>query len=254
MLKFFLGLTSLIALVSCAQLNPVQAGTSPISHSLFDKLLKKHVDDVGLVDYKGFLADRDKLRQYLDLLSNNAPNNEQWTDHDQIAYWINAYNAYTIELILEYYPLESIKDIGSSIQVPFVNTPWDIKFFKIGGEKYDLNNIEHDILRKKWEEPRIHFAVNCASLSCPQLRAEAYTGAKLDEQLDDQARRFINDDFRNNISEDQASLSKIFKWFSGDFEKVMDVEKFINQYTDIKITDKTDVEYKEYDWSLNQTE
>ncbi|MEP4535086.1 MAG: DUF547 domain-containing protein [Cyclobacteriaceae bacterium] len=254
MLKVLLGFTSLIALVSCAQLNPVQAGTSPISHSLFDTLLKKHVDDVGLVDYKGFLADRDKLRQYLDLLSNNAPNDEQWTDHDQIAYWINAYNAYTIELILDYYPLESIKDIGSSIQVPFVNTPWDIKFFKIDGEKYDLNNIEHDILRKKWEEPRIHFAVNCASLSCPQLRAEAYTGAKLDEQLDDQARRFINDGFRNDISQDQASLSKLFKWYSGDFEKVMDVEKYINQYADIKITDKTGVEYKEYDWSLNQTE
>lgn len=254
MLQVLLSFISLIALFSCTQLNPVQAGTSPISHSIFDTLLKKHVDEDGLVDYKGFLADRDELRKYLDLLSNNAPNDEKWTDHEQMAYWINAYNAYTIELILEYYPIESIKDIGSSVQVPFVNTPWDIKFVKIGGEKYDLNNIEHDILRKKWEEPRIHFAVNCASLSCPQLRAEAYNGAKLDEQLDDQARRFINDGFRNNISKGQASLSKIFKWFSGDFEKKMEVDKFINQYSDVKITNKTVIEFKEYDWALNQTE
>lgn len=243
----------LLLLNACGSLNPQQAKTKPVSHDSFSDLLTKYVDDQGMVNYQGIQSEREKLKEYLDLLSNNAPNDSNWSENDQIAYWINVYNAYTLELVLDYYPVESIKDIGSSIQVPFVNTPWDVKFIEIAGNIYDLNNIEHNILRKNWTEPRIHFAINCASLSCPQLRPEAYEGKLLDRQLDEQAALFINDDFRNDISGSVARLSKIFDWFAGDFKKVMTVTDFINQYADVKITSDTEITYKEYDWALNES-
>ena len=103
-----------------------------------------------------------------------------------MAFWINAYNAYTIRLVLDHYPVSSIKDIGSKIKIPFVTTPWAAKFFSIGGEKMSLDNIEHGTLRKNYNDPRIHFALVCASISCPRLRNEAYTAAALEKQLDDQ--------------------------------------------------------------------
>lgn len=222
-----------------------------MNHDQFSVLLKKYVDKEGLVDYEGFKTDRDSLKSYLELLSHNAPNDANWPEEDQIAYWINVYNAYTIELILRYYPIESIKDIGSTITIPFVNTPWDIKFIEIAGEKYDLNNIEHNILRKLWNEPRIHFAINCASLSCPKLMQEAFEGDILDKQLDERAKSFINDSYRNTITEKEAKISKIFSWFESDFTKKMPVKDFINQYANEKIADKTKLEFKEYNWKLN---
>ena len=241
----------LLIINACGTLNPQQAKTKPVSHQLFDELLKRHVTDEGWVNYRGFMADSGQLTQYIELLSNNAPNDSNWSEDDQMAYWINLYNAATIDLVLQYYPVKSIKDIGSSIQVPFVNTPWDIRFIEIAGEKYDLNNIEHNILRKKWEEPRVHFAINCASYSCPKLRTEAYEGDLLQRQLDEQARAFINDDSRNDITEAGASLSKIFDWFGGDFTKKMPLRNFINQYADVKISEKTEITYKDYNWKLN---
>ena len=250
-MKYIAGIIGFILIISCNSVKSDIAEGKPVSHELFDGLLKKHVGEDGFVDYKGFQKDRKQLQKYLDLLQSTAPGSS-WSKEEEIAYWINVYNAFTIELVLKHYPVESIKDIGSSIQIPFVNTPWDIKFIEIGGETYDLNNVEHSILRKKWEEPRIHFAVNCASYSCPVLRSEAYTAEKLEAQLDDQAKRFINDDFRNEITKERARLSKIFDWFSGDFKNVMSVKDFINQYADVKITSDTDISYKEYDWRLNE--
>ena len=247
-------LVGLFFINACGTLNPQQAKTKPVSHRLFDELLKRHVTDEGLVNYQGFMTDSVQLTAYIELLSNNAPNDSNWSEDDQMAYWINLYNAATIDLVLKHYPVESIKDIGSSIQVPFVNTPWDIQFIEIAGKQYDLNNIEHNILRKKWAEPRIHFAINCASYSCPELRREAYEGALLQRQLDEQARAFINDDFRNDITEQSAELSKIFDWFSGDFGKLMPLRDFINQYADQKISEETKITYKEYNWKLNDAD
>jgi len=244
-------LVGLFFINACGTLNPQQAKTKPVSHQLFDELLKRYVTDEGLVDYRGFMTDSAQLTEYIDLLSNNAPNDSNWSEDDQIAYWINLYNAATIDLVLQYYPVASIKDIGSSIQVPFVNTPWDIQFMEIASERYDLNNIEHNILRKKWAEPRIHFAINCASLSCPKLRREAYEGDLLQRQLDEQAREFVNDHFRNDITTTGASLSKLFDWFGGDFKKKMPLRAFINQYSDVKISEEVEISYKEYDWRLN---
>lgn len=241
----------LIVLLGCSNVSVKQGEDNAVSHEIWNELLKKYVSKGGFVDYKGIQSDQEHLNSYLRLIESNPPNKETWTDEEQIAYWINAYNAYTVDLILQYYPVESIKDIGSSIQIPFVNTPWDIKFIKIGDEAYDLNNLEHGILRKEFDEPRIHFAVNCASYSCPELRAEAYTGENLDQQLDEQARIFINDTRKNKISTKKAELSKIFNWYSGDFNDEMSVEEFINQYADIKITKSTDVDYMDYNWELN---
>lgn len=249
--RFLASLLLLVLATNCSQINPNQPRTSPISHAIFDELLHSYVDKEGLVDYEGLITEREKLSQYLKVLSDNAPNDENWNREEQLAYWINAYNAFTIALVLDHYPIKSIKDIGSSIQVPFINTPWDIKFVNIAGQKYDLNNIEHNILRKKWEEPLIHFAINCASMSCPKLRSEAYSPKELEKQLDDQASQFINDDFRNDITSEKAEISKIFKWFSGDFEKNSNMKSLINQYADQKILPNVEIEFKDYDWGLN---
>ncbi len=239
--------------VGCSSPQPTNDQSKPISHQQFDELLKKHVDADGWVNYDGFLKDREKLNAYLKLLKENAPN-DSWTKDEQLAYWINAYNAFTVDLILQYYPLKSIRDIGSSIQIPFVNSPWDIKFIEIAGEKMDLNNIEHGIIRKNFEEPRIHFAVNCASYSCPVLRNEAYVASKLDAQLEEQTMSFINDPLRNRISTKRAEISKLFDWYKGDFTKNGSLSEFINQYASTKIVKGTKVSHLDYNWQLNKQE
>ena len=201
------------------------------THKTWNELLTKNVDAEGHVNYKGFIKDSVKFKTYLSALEKEAPK-DSWTKDEKLAYWINAYNAFTVKLIIDNYPVKSIKDIGGSLYK--INTAWDIKFINIEGEEYDLNNIEHGIIRKDFNEPRIHFAVNCASASCPILRNEAFVGAKLDAQLTDQARTFINDGVRNKITKDKAELSKIFRWFSGDFTKDKTLIEFINQYSNTK--------------------
>jgi len=224
-------------------------------HSIFDGLLKKHVNEDGWVDYEGIINDRSVLQEYLTLIQDNPPNKNSWSREEQLAYWINAYNAFTLELVAKNYPVASIKDIGSKIQIPFVNSPWDIKFIRIKGrKKMDLNNIEHGILRKKFNEPRIHFAANCASYSCPVLRNEAYTSDKLDVQLDEQARKFLNDNRRNKITPSSAKLSKIFSWYGGDFTKNGTLKEFIAKYSDVEVTKSTMVSYEKYQWQLNSTQ
>lgn len=225
-------------------------GSSVPSHNTWTELLSQHVDEAGHVNYKGIKEKESDLDAYLKLLSSNHPT-EDWSKNDQLAFWINAYNAFTVKLIVTNYPVKTIKELGGSIYK--VNTPWDIKFINIGDETYDLNNIEHNIIRKQFEEPRIHFAVNCASVSCPALRNEAFEGKKLNEQLDDQAKRFINDKLKNQLTGKTARLSKIFSWFRGDFSKEqMTVVKFINKYSETKITEKTKISYLDYDWNLNE--
>lgn len=219
----------------------------PPSHEAFSRLLKQHVSTEGKVDYKGFIADSAALSAYLQTLSTNPPE-RTWSRAEQMAYWINAYNAFTIQLVIKYYPLKSIKDIGSSIQIPFVNTPWDIKFIQVGKDRFDLNNIEHGILRKRFDDPRIHMTLVCASKSCPVLLNEAYDPVRLEEQLTRQTRAFLNDPSRNKISANKPKISMIFKWYGSDFH---DVKAFINQYSSVKVNDRATIEYLEYDWSLN---
>jgi hypothetical protein len=224
-----------------------------ISHLEFDALLRKYVSTSGKVNYKALRKDSVLLNRYLSKLSETPPDERTWTQSEQIAFWINAYNAFTIKLILKYYPIKSIKDIGSSIQIPFVNTPWDIKFIQIGGEKMDLNNIEHGILRKKFNDPRVHMALVCASKSCPILLNEAYTAEKLDQQLTRQTKAFLADPFRNKISADKPQLSMIFNWYEGDFNKNGgSVTSFVNRYSTQKMKSGAKITYIEYDWGLNE--
>jgi Protein of unknown function, DUF547 len=221
-------------------------------HSAFDRLLKKHVNDKGQVSYKGFKADQKEFNQYLAALSKTPPT-AAWSKQEQMAYWINAYNAYTIRLILDHYPVQSIKDIGSKIKIPFVTTPWAAKFFSIGGKKMSLDEIEHGNLRKNYNDPRIHFALVCASVSCPSLRNEAYTAARLDSQLDDQGRDFLNNPTKNKVSKSSAQLSKYFDWYKGDWnENGQSVVKWVNKYSKTKLDANAKIEFQDYNWNLNE--
>ena len=219
------------------------------SHQQWDKLLRKHVNKTGLVNYKGFKNDKAELDSYLKLLSISAPQ-KSWSKDDQKAYWINAYNAFTVALILKHYPVKSIKDIAGSIYK--INTPWDIKFITIGGQKYDLNNIEHKILRNQFDDPRIHFALVCASISCPRLRDEAFTVSEINAQLEDAGKEFLNDKSKNNIRADKADLSKYFSWYKGDFTKNGSLVDYVNKYSSTKITSKTKIGSLDYNWGLNE--
>jgi hypothetical protein len=249
-LLLFAILTCFFLLEACS----VQKYTSdakPIKHTIWDSLLQAHVDEAGWVDYKGFMADSTKFLQYLDLLRSSHPNDQNWTRDEQLAYWINAYNAFTVKLIVDHYPVASIKDIKSGI--PFVNSVWDIKFIDIEGATYDLNNIEHGIIRKQFEEPRIHFAVNCASVSCPKLANRAFTAEQLEAQLTQAARDFLADPSRNRIiNANKAELSKIFSWYSGDFKANGSKIDFINQYAPTPLSPNADIDYMDYNWNLNE--
>ncbi len=251
-LKFLIILLSFSSLQSCIKVRDYNSESKPINHAIFDSLLKKYVSDEGYVNYKGFLKDSVQFNSYLDLLSRNHPNEKNWSKEERLAYWINAYNAFTIKLICNYYPVKSIKDIKSGI--PFVSDTWTISFIKIEGKTYNLNDIEHGIIRPKFNDPRIHFAVNCASKGCPPLRNEAYMASKLNAQLDEQAKNFINAGNRNKIqSANKADLSKIFTWFSGDFKKAApSVIAFINKYSNTKLSEKATLNYQDYDWNLNE--
>ena len=245
-------LLSFLFLSSCAGCkNFGDSNSDPITHNEFDELLNKHVSKEGIVDYEGFKSDKKALQVYLNKVSNTPPN-DNWSREQQLAYWINAYNAYTVKLIVDNYPLESIQDLHPTLKIPGVNTIWHKKFFKIGDEKMSLGDIEHDILRKKFEEPRIHFAINCASKSCPKLLNKAYTAENIDKQLLSQTKAFLADGSRNNIEKNQVKVSKIFKWFEGDFTENGTLIDFLNKYSDTEINSDASIEYMEYDWSLNE--
>lgn len=247
-------LASAFILHSCQAGTPSDALTlqNPPSHAQWDALLKKHVTTNGMVDYKGFLIDQAKLDAYLSKLQEGIPDTKTWSREEQLAYWINAYNAFTVKLIVENYPLKSIKDLNSKIAVPTINTIWDKKFFTLGGQPYSLNMIEHSILRKNFEEPRIHFAINCASISCPVLLNEAFTASKLEKQLEKQTRQFINDPTKNKISAKSPEVSSIFNWFGEDFKKKGSLIQYLNRYSKTKISPNAKISFLEYDWSLNE--
>lgn len=231
-------------------LDKLQGKEYAITHEAWNKLLAVNVSEDGQVNYKGFNQSRDSLQHYLELLSNNPPNTIKWSKEEQLAYWINAYNAFTVELILQHYPVNSIKDIGGDI--PMVNSPWDIKFFKIGGVDFDLNTIEHEILRKQFNEPRIHFAINCASVSCPILLNKAYTAIDVESQLKQQAIYFVNNPKKNQFKENEVEISGIFNWFEKDFTKNGTLIDFINQYSKRPIRSDTNVKFGVYNWNLNE--
>ncbi|WP_434036934.1 DUF547 domain-containing protein [Formosa sp. 4Alg 33] len=210
-----------------------------VDHAQWTALLSKYVTKEGKVDYKGFKTDEKALHDYLDILKSNAPS-EFWSEKETLAYWINAYNAFTVQLILDNPGVKSITDIQD---------PWDKTFIIIDNKTYSLGYIEHNILRKV-DEPRIHFAINCASYSCPILLNEAYTADRLDAQLEVASYRFVNDTTKNTITKEAIEISKIFEWFAEDFEAEGIID-FLDTYSTVKINDNAQVTYKDYNWSLN---
>ena len=212
------------------------------THEAFDVLLKRYVDATGKVDYAGLKSRATALDKYLNQLENNAPD-ASWPRDEAMAFWINAYNAYTLKLIVDNYPVASIKDLKGG-------NPWDVKWINIGGKSLSLNNIEHDILRKDFFDPRIHAVVNCAAASCPPLWNRAFTAGNLDKGLQTRTTAWINNPAYNKVSESSLQLSKLFDWYGQDFG---DKVEFVNEYfRGDEISDNAKVTYLDYDWSLNK--
>ncbi len=193
------------------------------THAAWSELLQRCVVETfdghsTAVDYDCFGASQQPLDDYLATLS-DVPRTEfdQWTRDERLAFLINAYNAWTVALILSAWPdLESIKDLGN-----FLRSPWKKAFIPLFGDEISLDDIEHGMIRApgRYDDPRIHFAVNCASIGCPALRREAYTTESLDEQLEDQTRRFLADRSRNRLQGDRLALSPLFDWYAVDFDR-----------------------------------
>lgn len=267
-----------VALNAAAALATLQAGTVYAqgpgfdhAHAAWTALLRRHVrlvrgGQATQVAYAGFAADRAALKAYLDSLSAVAPAAfAAWSKPERQAFLINAYNAFTVELILTKYPdLKSIKDLGS-----LLSSPWKPKWIPLLGGKVSLDDIEHAMLRRRgdYDDPRVHFAVNCASIGCPALREEAFVAARLDAQMDEQTLRFMSDRTRNrfNAQRGRLELSKIFDWYGEDFRLghrgIDSLPAFAARYAD-QLADapadrerirsgRVDIAFTDYDWALN---
>jgi hypothetical protein len=184
-------------------------------HGAFDALLKAHVAD-GMVNYDAFRA-APTFKSYLAALARQDP--KMLPRAEQLAFWINAYNAYTIQLIISHNETRSIRNINKTLGLK-LKGPWSEKMAAVGGTTYTLDNIEHDIIRPTYNEPRIHFALVCAAMGCPPLRSEAYTGARLETQLDEQARMFLLESPEKNrvdVASRTFYHSMIFGYYKADF-------------------------------------
>lgn len=210
------------------------------NHSSFNGLLAKYVSASGNVNYKGLKSTESKLDAYLKDLDANVPAGD-WTKDEKLAYWMNAYNAFTIKLILNNYPVSKITDLHGG-------KPWDQKWISLGGKTYSLNDIEHTIIRPTFKDPRIHFAVNCAAKSCPPLLNKAYTGQNVDRELTKVTKAFVNS-ASNKISNSSVEISKIFEWYAEDFGNIID---YLNQYAAEKVDSNAKVGYLPYNWALNE--
>lgn len=267
-LSLGLGLPTLLPLGSTAHAQG--AGGFDHTYTKFNALLKAHVQVLGkgeasAVRYANLAQQRPALQACLDeLAAVSAAKFNAFSKEQQMAFLINAYNAYTLELILTRYPkIDSIKDLGTLLQ-----GPWKPKIYPLLGRLVSLDEIEHDILRApgKYDDPRIHFAVNCASIGCPSLREEAYTAPRLEAQLQEQTRRFLSDRSRNriNLAEGRIEVSKIFDWYGKDFTRgwrgTQTLQAFLGLYSDVLARNPAEkqlldgsprVRFLDYDWRLN---
>ena len=214
--------------------------------AIFNDLLQKHVTNEGVVDYKKFNGP--KLKKYLNYLEKTTVD-VSWSNNKKKAFWINAYNAYTIYLIIHALNTEKIKSITDIKKEG--KTAWKIPFVNVGGIKYSLDYIEHEILRKTLFDPRIHVGVNCASGSCPKLGNTAFTEENIEATLEQLMKDFINDTSRNKISKKKVQISSIFNWFQKDFTNNSSLIDYLNKYSETKINSNAKISYLKYDWSLN---
>ncbi len=214
-----------------------------VSHSNWDALLSRHVTSEGKVNYDGFKSDVAKLDKYLKLIGDNEAKTG-WSQVEKKAFWLNAYNAWTIKLVLERYPVNSIKDVSAK--------PWDKRFIKIGANTHTLNDIENKIIRRQFKDARIHFAVNCAAISCPKLSNKAFTLLNVEKELDRLTKEFFQSE-NVKLVEKSAQLSKIFEWYAEDFiQESESVLKFVEQYSGMTFHSKVKVSYLDYNWKLNE--
>ena len=211
------------------------------SHKIWDALLKSFVSADGKVNYPGMKSELKNLDAYLNHLAEYKPS-ANWTREESLAYWINAYNAFTIKLIVDNYPLQSILELKSG-------KVWDWNWIRLHGESYSLNQIEHEIIRTEYDEPRIHFALVCAAISCPPLLNRAWQAENLESDLRRRTEEFINNTKYNYERNGKLFLSKIFEWYRSDFGNL---QKFLNKYLKISISSDTPIVFIDYDWSLNE--
>lgn len=230
------------------------------AHAAWDALLHKHLvvlegGKASRLRYAGMAADRPALERYLGELSGvKQAEFERWTREQQMAFLINAYNAFMVQKVLARYPdIRSVWDFGKIFGNPFKD-----EFFTLLERKRSLDWIEQDILRKKYRDPRLHFALNCASVGCPMLREEAYVGARLERQLEEQAARFLSDRGRNRLAGGRLEVSKIFDWYKDDFEpRPAYFARYARALADdadgqaLVAAGKAPISFLDYDWSLN---
>lgn len=214
-------------------------------HKTWDDLTRKHITSSGKVDYAGFKKDKTELEKYIKELQSYHKDVSTWGKNKRLAYWINVYNAVTVKLIVNNYPVKSITDL-------YGGKPWDQKLINLGGTDYSLDVIENKIIIAKFNEPRIHFAVNCAAKSCPKILNRAWTEDNIQRYLTKQTKAFLTNSSQNKITKDKVTISKIFDWYKKDFGTTDEnVIKFINKYSDTEVNSTATVAYNDYDWSLN---
>lgn len=242
-------LAALLVLIA----RPAKAETP---NAIWGSLLKTYVstppDGINRFDYKHVSGtDRKRLASYLDQIQMLDPS--KMPDEEQKAYWINLYNALTVKLVLDHYPVKSIRDIRSGF---FSIGPWNKELAHVGEKPLSLNNIEHDILRKRWKDNRIHYALNCASLGCPNLQPEPFTAHRLNEQLDHAASAYVNSPRGANIRNGKLTVSSIYDWYAEDFgtsdkSVIAHIASYSTAARAAQLNKMSDIYTYQYDWSLN---
>lgn len=219
-----------------------------LSHGVLDAILRAHVSEAGLVDYAGVAADRASLDAHLARVAAvDQATFGSWSRADQLAFLINAYNAHTIRLILDHWPVDSVRDTAPD------GNPWDRFRFALLGREVTLNQIEHEMIRPVYGDARVHFALVCAARSCPPLLARAYRGDDLDAVLDANARAFLTDPRFNDLSDPaRPRVSRLFDWYAQDFAAAAgSVAGFIAQHSGVAIPPDAVFTFLDYDWTLN---
>lgn len=213
------------------------------AYERYDAFLRKYVSSNGNVNYSSIKANKSELDAIVKEFNAQYPESS-WSKNEVLAFWINTYNLFTIKLIVDNYPTSSITKIASK--------PWDIKCVKLKGHTYSLDQVENSIIRKQFNEPRIHFALNCASESCPILMNSAYKASSLNSQLTRQTKLFLADGSKNSFDKKEITISPIFDWYKVDFTRNGTVIDFINKYRDPDIKSNLKIKYGEYSWKLNK--
>lgn len=239
------------------------SSSQTIDHSVWDRLLKTYVkpgsDGMNRVDYAAFKSTaQGELKLYIARLETVDP--RELNRAEQFALLANLYNARTIDIVLDHYPIKSIKDIslGGGLFAAFAGGPWKAKVTRLGGVELSLDDIEHGILRPVFKDPRVHYAVNCASIGCPNIGTEAFTGARLNQQLDAAARAYVNHPRGVRIEGTTAAVSSIYTWFKGDFGGedrgvLAHLLKHAAEPLAEKLRTVSSISYQTYDWGLNDT-